>query len=93
MLSHELTSLLFNKSEGCSTSSAHDYPNSGENIPASLLIPSLPATTHEEAHIVQTKRSFPSFVQPHRAAAAESMASGFDVYVEGLNVDNLSKKA
>jgi hypothetical protein len=56
-------------------------------------MPSLPATTHEAEHIEQASRSLPSFVQPHLAAAAESMDSGFDVYVEGLKVPSRSRNA
>jgi hypothetical protein len=56
-------------------------------------MPSLPATTHEAEHMLHNSRSLPSFVHPHRAAAAESIASGFEVYVEGLKVASLSRNA
>jgi hypothetical protein len=35
----------------------------------------------------------PSFVHPHLAAAAESIGSGLEVYVDGLNDASRSKKA
>lgn len=54
---------------------------------ASLLIPSLPATTHEMSHIPHTNRSFPSFIQPHRAAATASIADGLFAYVASLKVE------
>ena len=45
-------------------------------IPASLLMPSLPATTQELAHSPHTNLSFPSLVHPDFEAATASTAGG-----------------
>ena len=46
------------------------------DVPASRLIPSRPASTHETLQIPQTSLSFPSFAHPHLAAATASIAGG-----------------
>lgn len=60
-------------------------------IPASLLIPSLPPTTHEISHIPHTRRSFPLLIQPHFAAATASIAGGLLAYVVSLKVPRRDK--
>lgn len=60
-------------------------------LPDSLLIPSLPAKTHEAAHIEHTSRSLPSLIHPHLAAATASIGAGLLAYVESLNVESLER--
>lgn len=61
-------------------------------LPASRFSPSLPPTTHEALHKPQTKRSFPSFIQPHLDAATASTAGDLLEYVDSLYVPSRSKK-
>ena len=46
------------------------------SLPASLFKPSRPATTQEALQRPQTRRSFPSLIQPHFEAATASMEGG-----------------
>lgn len=45
-------------------------------LPASLFKPSRPTTTQEALQRPQTRRSFPSLIQPHFEAATASIAEG-----------------
>ena len=45
-------------------------------VPASLLMPSFPATTHEALQMPHTSLSFPSFTHPHLDAATASITVG-----------------
>ena len=49
-------------------------------------MPSLPATTQDALHSPQTRRSFPSFTQPHFEAATASIDGGLLAYVVSLYV-------
>jgi hypothetical protein len=61
--------------------------------PASLFMPSLPATTQELLHSPHTNLSFPSLVHPHFEAATASIAGGLFAYVASLNVDSRDRNA
>ena len=77
--------LPFDQTVGCRDLS-EPFGSEVFNAPASRLRPSRPAITHEALQSPQTRRSFPSFIQPHLAAATASRAGGLFVYVESLNV-------
>ena len=62
------------------------------SLPASLFKPSRPTTTQEALQRPQTRRSFPSLIQPHFEAATASMEEGLLAYVVSLYVARRDKK-
>lgn len=55
-------------------------------------MPSRPTTTHDALQKLQTSRSLPSFVQPHREAATASITVGLLEYVDNLKVSRRVRK-
>lgn len=55
-------------------------------------MPSRPVATHDAWHRPQTRRSLPSFVQPHLEAATGSRHAGLFAQVDILNVSSRNKK-
>jgi hypothetical protein len=86
----------FSTNAFASGSLAYEYHSLGFSSlgysPASLVMPSLEATTHEASQKAHTRRSLPSLVHPHLAAATASISGGLFAYVDSLNVARRARK-
>jgi hypothetical protein len=67
-------------------------PDTIGDSPASLAMPSLPASIHAAPQSSHTSLSFPSLTHPHRDAETASIACGLFAYVANLYVARRARK-